>query len=37
MRSRIMAGSPELSGRLAFDGAEAAEPAAAGAGLLNEA
>jgi recombination protein RecA len=25
MRSRIMAGSPELSGRLAFDGAEVAE------------
>lgn len=28
MRSRIMAGSPELSGRLAFDGAEAAETGA---------
>lgn len=31
LRSRIKAGSPELSGRLAFDGAEATETAAAGA------
>src|ERR687889_764862 len=41
IRSRIKAGSPELSGRLAFDGGEAAEipeemPVAAGVGVADD-
>jgi recombination protein RecA len=41
IRSRIKAGSPELSGRLAFDGGEGAGipeevPVAAGAGVADE-
>ena len=37
IRSRIKAGSPELSGRLAFDGGEAADtPVAAGAMFADE-
>ncbi|MCA9862004.1 MAG: DNA recombination/repair protein RecA, partial [Thermomicrobiales bacterium] len=37
IRNKIKAGSPELAGRLAFDGGESANaPVAAGVGLLDE-